>query len=322
MNENIQDTTEQTEASAASSGKLLRVQREARNLSVEEVAHALKLQPRQVVAMEAGDFASLGSLPFARGFVRNYARFIGFDAAAVLAGLEQQAPLPKHELGEGDGPRVAMPEPGRRKPLTWILAVSPLILVAVVAVVLYAVGLNLDGLRSLLHSGAESSKPVAVETAPSLQVVQPAGNKPEAPASQPLAVPPAAVQAPAIAPPAPAPAAPATPAAAPAVPPAAAMPAPAASTVAPAAPAAQAAPVAGMHHLALSVESESWVEVKSEGRTVVSQKFAAGQSRNLDGKGPFVVVIGNAKGAQVKYEDKAVDLVPHTKVNVARLILN
>ena len=355
MNENTQDTTTQSDAFIPSAaGTLMREQREARGFSIEEVAHALKLQPRQVVAMETGDFASLGSLPFARGFVRNYARFIGFDAAPILVGLEQQVPLPKHELGEGDGdgPRVAMPQPGRRRPFTWVLAVSPLILVAVVGAGLYAFGLNLDGLHFGSHGSPEAAKPTTVETAPSMQVVQPAASKAEetvpvapAPASPPAGQPSVAPMMPGTPP---VTAAPTMPAAAPAAtsaptvptPPAAvpaasktpapgSVPAPVAPRMpapVPAAPVAAAVPVApaapAAHHMVLSVASESWVEVKSEGRLVLSRKFTAGQSQSLDGKGPFVVVIGVAKGAKVQYDDKQIDLEPHTKVNVARLTLN
>ncbi len=335
MNENTQDTTEQGNVSSSvAAGLLMREKREGRGLSVEEVANALKLQPRQVVAMESGDFVSLGSAPFARGFVRNYARFIGFDAAPVLAGLEQQLPLPQHELGEGDGdgPRVAMPEPGRRKPMTWVLAISPLILVAAVGAGLYAFGLSLDGLHL---GGAKPSAEAAksVETAPSLQVVQQAASKPEVPAQVPVL---AAQAGAAVMPPPPLSANAAMPSAPTPVPvPPANGPAPAAPAKFPAptvpgapvsaplvtAPAAVAA-VPGVHHLVVSVETASWVEIKSEGRSVLSRKFAAGQSQSLDGKGPFTVVIGAAKGARVHYDDKPVDLEPHTKVNVARLILN
>lgn len=335
MNENTQDTTEQGNISSPlDAGLLLREKREGRGLSVEEVANAIKLQPRQVVAMESGDFASLGSPPFARGFVRNYARFIGFDAAPVLAGLEQQPSLPQHELGEGDGdgPRVAMPEPGRRKPMTWILAISPLILVAVVGAGLYAFGLNLDGLHlGGIKSSSEAAKPV--EAAPSLQVVQqPAGIKPEAspqaPAESPAAQPGTAVMPqPALSSNAVIPGTPVLPAMPANVPAAGvAVPAKPSAVVAPAAPAAApsapAVAAPGVHHLVVSVETESWVEVKSEGRSVLSRKFGAGQSQSLDGKGPFIVVIGAAKGAKVQYDDKPVDLEPHTKVNVARLTLN
>lgn len=48
-------------------GKTLQSQREAMGWSVEQVADQLKLAPRQVVALEAGDYASLPSPAVTRG---------------------------------------------------------------------------------------------------------------------------------------------------------------------------------------------------------------------------------------------------------------
>ena len=57
-------------------GKTLQSQREAMGWSVEQVADQLKLAPRQVVALEAGDYASLPSPAVTRGFVRAYANTV------------------------------------------------------------------------------------------------------------------------------------------------------------------------------------------------------------------------------------------------------
>ncbi|HNA05291.1 MAG TPA: helix-turn-helix transcriptional regulator, partial [Rhodocyclaceae bacterium] len=70
-----------------SPGAALRSARVARGLSVEEVAHALKLAPRQIEAIEADAFDRLRGLTFARGFVRNYARHLGLDAEPLVAAI-------------------------------------------------------------------------------------------------------------------------------------------------------------------------------------------------------------------------------------------
>ncbi|WP_341648617.1 helix-turn-helix transcriptional regulator [Thauera humireducens] len=64
-----------------SPGAALRAAREARGESVAEVAFALKLNPRQIAALEADDFAALPGTAFVRGFLRNYARYVGLDPA-------------------------------------------------------------------------------------------------------------------------------------------------------------------------------------------------------------------------------------------------
>ena len=68
-------------------GAMLAQAREAAGLSVDAVAAQLKLAPRQVRALESGDFAALPGRTFVRGFMRNYARFLDVDAEKVLAAL-------------------------------------------------------------------------------------------------------------------------------------------------------------------------------------------------------------------------------------------
>jgi cytoskeleton protein RodZ len=36
---------------------------------------------------------------------------------------------------------------------------------------------------------------------------------------------------------------------------------------------------------------------------------------------PFAVVVGNAQGVRLTYDGKPVDLAPHTRIDVARLVL-
>jgi cytoskeleton protein RodZ len=64
-------------------GEQLRAARKARLLEVADVAQALKLGPRQVEALENGDWEGLPGATFVRGFVRNYARLVQIDSGAV-----------------------------------------------------------------------------------------------------------------------------------------------------------------------------------------------------------------------------------------------
>lgn len=69
-------------------GQVLREAREARNTTLDDVALRLRLMHRQVEAIEADDFESLGQPVFARGFVRNYARLMGLQPETLLARME------------------------------------------------------------------------------------------------------------------------------------------------------------------------------------------------------------------------------------------
>jgi len=84
--------------SAASPGVRLRRAREARGESVHEAAFAIKLSPRQIEALENDDFAALPGMAFVRGFARNYARYLGLDAAPLLDGIGRLAGADQPDL--------------------------------------------------------------------------------------------------------------------------------------------------------------------------------------------------------------------------------
>ena len=63
----------------ASAGALLRAAREGAGMTIDAVAQQLKLAPRQVRAIEEGDFSHLPGRTFVRGFIRNYARLVRLD---------------------------------------------------------------------------------------------------------------------------------------------------------------------------------------------------------------------------------------------------
>ena len=84
--------TEQSESTptlqAPTAGSLLARERERQNLSIAEVAARLRLASRQVEALEADAYEKIPGPTFARGFLRNYARLLQLDAAAVIAAYD------------------------------------------------------------------------------------------------------------------------------------------------------------------------------------------------------------------------------------------
>jgi cytoskeleton protein RodZ len=70
-------------------------------------------------------------------------------------------------------------------------------------------------------------------------------------------------------------------------------------------------------------EQESWVEIRDRaGNTIFGQLNPAGSRRRASGEPPLSIVIGNAAGVRLTYNDEDVDLAPHTRVDVARLTLD
>lgn len=78
----------------------------------------------------------------------------------------------------------------------------------------------------------------------------------------------------------------------------------------------------GGHRLIVRTEEEAWIEIRdSADRSLVSSLNPAGSERVVRGRPPYSLVIGNASRVHVLYDDKPVDLAPHTKGDVARLTL-
>ena len=54
---------------------------------------------------------------------------------------------------------------------------------------------------------------------------------------------------------------------------------------------------------------------------IFSQLNRRGTEERVTGTPPLSLVVGNAHGVRLTYDDQPVDLAPHTKVDVARLTL-
>jgi cytoskeleton protein RodZ len=75
--------------------------------------------------------------------------------------------------------------------------------------------------------------------------------------------------------------------------------------------------------IVMSFERDAWVEVKDvNGRILFSQLNLAGTQQEIEGRGPFEMVIGNAQFVRLRYKDAAFDLKPYTRADVARVTLN
>jgi cytoskeletal protein RodZ len=66
-------------------GQYLRQQREAKAMSIEEVARSTRVPMSSVERLESDQFDELPGEVFVRGFMKSYARAVGIDADDVLA---------------------------------------------------------------------------------------------------------------------------------------------------------------------------------------------------------------------------------------------
>ena len=297
-------------ALTAGVGALLRQAREARGLKVEEVAQTLKLGIRQVEAIEADCWETLPGATIVRGFVRNYARLVQIDSAPLMAKLDGALAKPADTLAVPE----TRPESvtthtisGSRRDRTVVFAGLGLVGLALAAYLLMPNDLSAlrDNTQSMLDSLSRKEAPKPAET------VEPAtasaANAPAPAASEPV-FPPGATPQQIMNPQAvtPAEAAPAAPTAPPSV----------APTAAPA------APVAGAPQMRFVFDKDSWLEVRDrDNKVVFSQKLGGGAEQMVSGNGPLSLVIGYAPGVRLFWRGQPVDLAPHTKGDVARLVL-
>lgn len=304
--------------SPAALGWGLRQARESQGKSIHDVAHALNLMPRQVEAMEAGQFELLPGPAFVRGFLRNYARHLGVNIEDALATLNMPGGRTV-ELAPVTNAEGAMPATGGGGRL-----LGPTLLLVFVLLLALGTGWYFDWFRMVeVEPRAEREHNAVAPAVGMSPMTQP---PPEATAS--VDENGFVSDAPEFAPPAPAPA-----------------PMSEADVAEPIVPEAgsaglevleaitlQAADVeatdgsplvSGLARLVFQVEGESWIQVRdAAGATVFSGTETAGTTRTVEGEAPLSVVVGNAVQVHLEHNGETIDLTPHTRSSgVARLEL-
>lgn len=79
-------------------------------------------------------------------------------------------------------------------------------------------------------------------------------------------------------------------------------------------------PAAGLR---IELDARSWIEIRDATQKVVLVgEYAAGTRHSVDGKAPFQIWIGRASGVRVYMGERAIDLKPHTREEVARFTLD
>lgn len=318
-------------ARPTTAGGLLKQARQAKGLHIAALAASIKVAQRKLESLEADRFNELPDATFTRALAQTVCRSLKIDAAPVLALLPPASGARFDQMGEG----INAPfrdRPGRGEPTDWgRVAASPAVWGP--AVVLIA-ALGVYFLPSSFLSGLQfSQKPTA-----SVVVVKPVAVAAPAASAAVAALPVAAAASGAIvgavetvfsAPPLAEAAATAANASAPISIPVAAISTPGVSAAAaPAVAAALAtadavAPAIGTGGaLQLRASAESWIEVQdAKKQMLLSRMLLAGETVRLDGELPLRLKVGNASGTEVVFRGQAVNLVPATVGNIARLEL-
>jgi cytoskeleton protein RodZ len=300
-----------TSMQIVSPGAQLAACRQQHGWTVEQVASQLNLAPRQIVAIESDDYPALPGMAIVRGFIRAYAKLLKVDPAPLLAAIGGETVL----SAENIAPRKSLATPfseGRLPVMTERSGLFPkwlfgLLLLLLLGVAIWAAQRSgdiadmsrtassqmKDGLAYLSPSSSTETKPATPEVAPPNASV-PAAAAPDVVTEAPPAVqqtPPTDVEAPA--------------------------------NGAGADLLTKNDGPADKDSLQLTVDKDSWVEVRRIGNNsvVTSGIVKAGTTESVDVNEPMSVVIGNADGVEARFRGAPLDLNSNAHNNVARLTL-
>jgi cytoskeletal protein RodZ len=148
-------------------GELLKSAREARNLTLTDVHKETKMSLPVLEALEQDDFGSFESEIYLKGFLKNYARYLGLDADQVIGRLEGQrggasAPRGGHTLMIEE----SIKEERLKSPriLTRYVMPALLVIIVILAVLLALERRKVQELRSNLRQVGQTTE--AVESRP------------------------------------------------------------------------------------------------------------------------------------------------------------
>jgi len=114
-------------------GERFRAAREARGLSLSDVAEQIRIRSVYLAAIEEENWTIIGAPVYVRGFLRTYARFLGMDPEEAVATFGRAQP--GGAGAQGSSARAAGDEAaGRRRGaiLIWIAGVVAVLLIAFV----------------------------------------------------------------------------------------------------------------------------------------------------------------------------------------------
>ena len=276
-------------------GEILRRERLKRNLDLGQIAQELKIAPRFLEAIEAGQLDKLPGGLFTKSFTLQYARLLGLDEEKI-AGELQRTPDPHPEFpaaveapNPADSairvPRVEEWESVGESRFRWSSSLSAAALVVVVM-------LLCSGLYALYAWWQRAHRPVAGHQSPPIAAVQ------QAPPPAPVQQSPSPQVQPFTAPTG--------------TQPSSGAPAPAPSTEQSAPPVAPPpVPVAGAHpnapvRVELTADEPVWVLVRSDGKYFFSGTLGAKESRAFEATSTVLLRLGNAGGVTITLNGKPV----------------
>jgi len=277
-----------TPSEPQSVGKMLQQARIARDLSLEQVSTELRIEARQLDALEQDRFEQIGVPVFVKGYIRQYGTRLGLDVRDLLAQYYNQSSLKEVQIQ----PSKTIKLTDERQITVWIVAT--LILAALVVALGFWLwnggGFDLGAFTPEAQTSNEPSVPAAAPVAP----LAPSAAAPSSPAAvetAAVAAPPDVVASPPDS---------ASKASTVILLPVAASTEPAAVPEDSADERRSASVTAALQ---VTFEQESWAEITdARGKRLFYGLGVAGRNAKLGGELPFAVVLGNSAGVRIKLD--------------------
>lgn len=315
-NSDAEPSVAPSQSATGSLGQRLTELRKERGLAIADVVQVIKYSPRQIEALESDQFDLLPDAAIVRGLIRNYARLLKVDATSLLDAYNRQVPARSGGIEVPPTTGASLPRDGWRNEPWRFMALGGTLIVFLIAAAIYylwsaapasskepGVGATISSAASPDTRTESGSLPVdvassshaspPVSTASSLVSSE---NKPNLIEKEGVSK---------------------------AQPPSSTVSNISNASIAPNASTAPNAPNdPALRQLKFSFDDRAWVEVKdATQRTIFAQSNQPGTHQVVNGKPPFTVVVGNAPRVQLQYENRPVDMLPYTKVDVARFTL-
>ena len=268
-------------------GDMLREARERRRISLEEAAERSRIRLPVLHAIESGDTSAIPTV-YLRGYVRNYARFLGVDLAEIERRMDSvRGAEPEVRTVFTEGP----PRRGAERWLKFSSYVAASALIATLTwqftheAVKWSQGEGAPRAADVPTAGAIDSAESAGRrnrhlnaSIASVEVLSQRGEISGAAAAEEAW---AAID-----------------------------------------DGSDGAGAGSQRTLALTTSADTWVEIfGSEDRQLEMDLLRAGTHREYTDDGPFRLMVGRAGAVLVALDGEAVDLAPHTREGVARLTL-
>jgi cytoskeleton protein RodZ len=161
-------------------GERFRAAREARGLSLSDVAEQIRIRSVYLAAIEEENWNAIGAPVYIRGFLRTYARFLGIDPEEAVAAFNRTQPATPAAPGL---PVMEPPAPatgaGRGSLLVGIAAVVAVLLIAFVVYNELTMRRGATGTGVAQASGAPSAEPSPTEAASAAPAPSPSAGRPK-----------------------------------------------------------------------------------------------------------------------------------------------